>query len=170
MPATVLLATLACLDLPRPAETSTAMSQYFDMGDETLWNPSNGVSLMFQRQVAVFEAEMALPSGIGPMENDECQIRPDTFEVFVNALLAKHRRTSHAIWLALSDGFTATVLVLAERAGIDVDWEQHRTTPEGPLRDVQVSTVTGMPTPADGGVWAAGLRENAGRLGRSMPR
>ncbi|MEV7247468.1 DUF6086 family protein [Streptomyces cyaneofuscatus] len=31
---------------------------------------------MFQRQVAVFEAELELPSGIGPMENDECQITP----------------------------------------------------------------------------------------------
>ncbi len=73
------------------------MSQYFDIGDETLWNPSNGASRMFQRQVAVFEAELELPSGIGPMENDECQISPDTFETFVNALLATHRRTSHAI-------------------------------------------------------------------------
>ncbi|MFE1906006.1 DUF6086 family protein [Streptomyces gardneri] len=60
-----------------------------------------------------------------PMENDECQISPDTFEIFVNALLAKHRRTSHAIWLALSEGFIATVLVLAERAGIKVDWARH---------------------------------------------
>ncbi|MFE9457195.1 DUF6086 family protein [Streptomyces californicus] len=146
------------------------MSQYFDVGDETLWNPSNGASRMFQRQVAVFEAELDLPSGIGPMENDECQICPDAFEAFVNALLAKHRRTSHAIWLALSEGFTATVLVLAERAGIDVDWEQHGATPASPFEDVQVSAATGMSAPADGGAWAAGLRENARRLGRRMPR
>jgi hypothetical protein len=43
------------------------MSQYFDMGEETLWNPSNGASRLFQRQVAVFESELGLPSGIGPM-------------------------------------------------------------------------------------------------------
>ncbi|MEV2204869.1 DUF6086 family protein, partial [Streptomyces sp. NPDC047970] len=30
-----------------------------------------------------------------------------------------HRRTGHAVVLALSEGFTATVLVLAERAGIE---------------------------------------------------
>ncbi|MFE1292745.1 DUF6086 family protein [Streptomyces sp. NPDC058751] len=146
------------------------MSQYFDIGDETLWNPSNGTSRMFQRQVAVFEAELELPSGIGPMENDECQISPETLEIFVNALLAKHRRTSHAIWLALSEGFTATVLVLAERSGIKVDWARHEATPEAPLEDVQISTVTGMPAPAHGGVWAAGLREKARELGRRMPR
>ncbi|MCX3287239.1 DUF6086 family protein [Streptomyces sp. NEAU-H22] len=146
------------------------MSQYFDIGDETLWNPSNGVARMFQRQVAVFEAELALPSGIGPMENDECQIDPETFETFVNALLATHRRTSHAIWLALSEGFIATVLVLAERAAIKVAWERHGAAPEAPLEDVQVSTVTGMSAPAEGAAWAAGLREKSRELGRRMPR
>ncbi|WP_431982115.1 DUF6086 family protein [Streptomyces qinglanensis] len=146
------------------------MSQYFDIGDETLWNPSNGVSRMFQRQVAVFEAELELPSGIGPMVNDECQISPDTFETFVNALLAQHRKTSHSIWLALCEGFTAAVLVLAERAAIKVDWARHGAAPEAPFEDVQVSTVTGMSAPAEGTAWAAGLRGKAQELGRRMPR
>ncbi|WP_405983328.1 DUF6086 family protein [Streptomyces sp. NBC_00872] len=146
------------------------MSQYFDLGDETLWNPSNGASRMFRRQVAVFEAELELSSGIGPMENDECQIDLVTFEAFVNALLAQHRRTSHAIVLALSDGFTATVLVLAERAGIEVYWAQLGAAPDGPLEDVQVSALTGMSAPGEGGSWAAGLREKARELGRRMPR
>ncbi len=161
----VRLDTLACHDQLKGA----AMSQYFDMGDTTLWNPSNGASRMFQRQVAVFEAELGLPSGIGPMENDECQISPKPFETFANALLAEHRRTSHTIWLALSDGFTATVLVLAERAGIKVDWAQHGATPEAPFEDVQVSTVTGISAPADGEAWAEGLREKARQLGQRMP-
>ncbi|MFF5969107.1 DUF6086 family protein [Streptomyces collinus] len=146
------------------------MSQYFDMGDETLWNPSNGASRMFQRQVAVFESELGLPSGIGPMANDECQIDPITFETFVKALLAQHRRTSHAIVLALSEGFTATVLVLAERAGIAMDWAQLGTTPDGPPEDVQVSALTGMSAPAEGGTWGTGLREKARELSRRMPR
>ncbi|MDQ1039855.1 hypothetical protein QFZ75_006271 [Streptomyces sp. V3I8] len=146
------------------------MSQYFDMGDETLWNPSNGASRMFRRQVAVFEAELELSSGIGPMENDECQIDLATFAPFVNALLAHHRRTSHAIVLALSDGFTATVLALAERAGVEVDWAQLGAAPDGPFEDAQVSAVTGMSTPAEGGSWATGLRDKARELGRRMPR
>ncbi|MEV7373784.1 DUF6086 family protein [Streptomyces sp. NPDC090301] len=140
------------------------MSQYFLMGGETLWNPSNGASRMFQRQVAVFEAELELPSGIGPMENDEAQISP---EAFVDALLVRHRRTRHAILLALSDGFTAVVLVLAERAAIKVDWARHGAAPEGPFADVQVST-TGMSAPAEGAGWAAGLRERARELERMM--
>ncbi|MFE4984760.1 MULTISPECIES: DUF6086 family protein [unclassified Streptomyces] len=80
------------------------------------------------------------------------------------------RRTSHTIWLALSEGFTATVLVLAERAVIKVDWARQGAAPEAPLEDVQVSTVTGMSTPAEGAAWAAGLREKAQELGRRMPR
>lgn len=97
------------------------MSQYFELGDTTLWNPSTGVARLFLRHVALFEAELGLASGIGPMENDECPITPDAFAAFVDALLARHRKTSHAIMLALSEGFTATALVLAERAGIRVD-------------------------------------------------
>ncbi|MFE5656093.1 DUF6086 family protein [Streptomyces sp. NPDC056517] len=80
------------------------------------------------------------------------------------------RRTSHTIWLALSEGFTATVLVLAERAVIKVDWARQGAAPEAPLEDVQVSTVTGTSTPAEGAAWAAGLREKAQELGRRMPR
>ncbi|MFD9337180.1 DUF6086 family protein [Streptomyces sp. NPDC060028] len=146
------------------------MSQYFDVGNETLWNPSNGASRMFQRQVPVFEAELELPSGIGSMENEECQIDPAVFGAFANALLAQHRRTSHAIVLALSEGFTATVLVLAERAGIKPDWARLGGSPQAPLEDVQASTVAGMSAPPEGGAWGAGLREKAEELGRRMPR
>ncbi|MFG2483306.1 MULTISPECIES: DUF6086 family protein [Streptomyces] len=145
------------------------MSQYFDMGDVTLWNPSNGASRMFRRQVAVFEAELGLGSGIGPMENDECQVDPIAFAAFVDALLVQHRRTSHAIVLALSEGFTATVVVLAERAGIRMDWERLGATPEGPREDVQVSAA-GMAAPAPGRSWSTGLRERAAQLERRMPR
>ncbi|BDM69714.1 hypothetical protein HEK616_32010 [Streptomyces nigrescens] len=146
------------------------MSQYFDLGDTTLWNPSNGPSRMFQRHIAVFEAELQLPSGIGPMENDECKIDPATFETFVNALLAQQRKTSHAILLALSEGFTATVLVLAERAGISVDWAQLGSAPQDALKDGQASVVTAMSAPAEGRAWGAGLREKARELGQHMPR
>ncbi|KQX49914.1 MULTISPECIES: DUF6086 family protein [unclassified Streptomyces] len=145
------------------------MSQYFDLGDKTLWNPSNGASRMFQRQVALFEGELGIPSGFGPMENDECQIDPAAFGTFVHALLEGHRRTSHAILLALSEGFIATVVLLALRAGIQVDWARLGNAPDSPLTDVQVSAVTGMSAPAEGDDWSEGLRERARELGRFMP-
>ncbi len=63
------------------------MSQYFSVGDETLWNPSNGASRMFLNQVAIFEVELGIPSGLGPMEADECQVDPAAFAAFTDALL-----------------------------------------------------------------------------------
>ncbi|MGW9046114.1 DUF6086 family protein [Streptomyces lydicus] len=51
-----------------------------------------------------------------------CPAAPTLFKAFVGALLAWHRRTSHAVMVALSEGFVATVLVLAER----VDTSVHR--------------------------------------------
>jgi Family of unknown function (DUF6086) len=74
---------------------------------------------LFLRQVALFEEELALRSGIGAMEQDEAQIDPAVLEGFVEALLARRARTNHAIMQALSDGFVATMLVLAERAGTE---------------------------------------------------
>ncbi|WP_435130744.1 DUF6086 family protein [Actinacidiphila sp. bgisy144] len=120
--------------------------------------------------MSVFEAELELLSGIGPMENDECQIAPAVFEILVNALLVQHRRTSHAVVLAPSEGFTATVLVLAERAGIRADWAQFRSLPEGVLEDAQISVAAGISAPAEGRAWGAGLREKTRELGQRMPR
>ncbi|MFF9767624.1 DUF6086 family protein [Streptomyces sp. NPDC014636] len=145
------------------------MSQYFEIGEETLWNPSNGAARLFLRQVEVFEAELELPSGLGPMRNDECKIDPAVFGVFVHALLARHRRTGHAVVLALSEGFVGTVVVLAQRAGIDIDWARFEGFPDGPLSDVQVSAA-GMSGPGDGGPWAAALRARAAGLSRGMAR
>ncbi|MER5600073.1 DUF6086 family protein [Streptomyces sp. NPDC002265] len=99
------------------------MSQYYDLGDRTLWNPSNGASRLFMSQVAVYQAEVGLPSGIGPMESDECQIDPVAFAAFVDALLAWHSRTRHAVMATVSEGFVATVLALADMANIEVSWQ-----------------------------------------------
>ncbi|MGW6506018.1 DUF6086 family protein [Streptomyces niveus] len=140
------------------------MSQYYDVGDQTLWNPSNGASRLFMSQVSVYQAELGLPSGIGPMRADECQIDPLVFEEFVDALLAWHRRTSHEVVAALSEGFIAAVLVLAERAGIEVNWLPAGSTEDGGLKDVQA------PAAADSseGTWAAALQRKSRDLARFM--
>ncbi|WSY86735.1 DUF6086 family protein [Streptomyces sp. NBC_00876] len=140
------------------------MSQYYDMGDQTLWNPSNGVSRLFMSQVSVYQAELGLPSGIGPMRADECQIDALVFKAFVDALLAWHRRTGHAVMAALSEGFVATVLVLAERAVLDVTWQPTGFTEAGGLSDVQVPTAPDSCETAR----AAGLRRKSRELGRLM--
>ncbi|WTO37221.1 DUF6086 family protein [Streptomyces achromogenes] len=100
------------------------MSMYFDIGDETLWNPSNGAGRLFLRQVEVFEAELKLPSGIGPGkyagDPDTLAVDPAVYAEFARGLVAWHCRTGHAVITALSEGFVATAVALARRAGIDV--------------------------------------------------
>ncbi|MEU6243496.1 DUF6086 family protein [Streptomyces sp. NPDC047024] len=146
------------------------MSQDYILGDDTLWNPSNGASRLFRRQVELFEAELGLPSGIGPMECDESQIDPALFGTFAHALLTRHRRTSHTIILTLSEGFTATVLALAERAGIALDWAELAAIPQGGRSDVQISVGTGMAMAEEPDAWAAALREKAAYVSRGMAR
>ncbi|MFE4642377.1 DUF6086 family protein [Streptomyces sp. NPDC056730] len=158
---------MSCHDLPaRPVrqQEEAPVSQYYEMGDQTLWNPSNGASRLFLRQVDLHQDELGQPSGIGPMEADACQIDPVVFEAFVDALLARHRRTSHAVMTALSEGFVATVLVLAERAGIEVRWQAADAAGNGGREDVQVPAA---PRPT-GEAWMAALRQRSRELGRFM--
>jgi hypothetical protein len=100
------------------------VSQYYELGDATLWNPSNGASRLFLCQVALFEEEIGLASGIGPMESDEAEVGFDSFEGFLSALLVWRGQTNHAVVQALSDGFIATCVVLAERAGATLCWPE----------------------------------------------
>ncbi|WP_432144723.1 DUF6086 family protein [Streptomyces sp. bgisy084] len=140
------------------------MSQYYDLGDQTLWNPSNGASRLFMSQVSVYQAELGLPSGIGPMQADECQIDPVVFKAFVDDLLTWHRRTSHAVMAALAEGFVATVLVLAGRAGIEVNWQSAGFAEVAGVKDVQVPTA---PDPSER-EWAAAVQQKSRELGRFM--
>ncbi|MFD3510245.1 DUF6086 family protein [Nocardia sp. NPDC058666] len=128
------------------------MSQYYELGTVTLWNPSNGASRLFLRQVRLFEEELGLPSGIGPMEADECQITVGLLANFLDVLLVRRASTHHAVIQALSDGFIATMIVVAERAGIEVRWP----VPDAPVWGV-----------AD--VWGE-VREHARRLALQMAR
>ncbi|WP_225891209.1 DUF6086 family protein [Streptomyces dioscori] len=135
------------------------MSQYYDLGDRTLWNPSNGASRLFMNQITVYQAEVSLPSGIGPMEADECQIDPIAFAAFVDALLAWHSGTRHAVMATLSEGFVATVLALAEAANIEVDWQAAERAESDYLKTASDPHAQ---------KWTAALREKSRGLVRHM--
>ena len=138
------------------------MSQYFDLGDETLWNPSNGAARLFLRHVALYEEELGVPAGIGPMENDECQVDPAAFGTFVSALLQWRDSTQHGVIDALSAGFVATAVALAERAGAQPRWPEPRAGLQG-RTDIQVP----LPDRQD---WTGPARERVRELHRCMPR
>lgn len=101
------------------------MSMYFDISDETLWNPSNSAGRLFLRQVEVFEAELKLASGIGQGkywgDPDTLEVDPVVYAEFARGLVAWHCQTGHSVILTLSEGFVATAVALARRAGIEVE-------------------------------------------------
>lgn len=110
-------------------------------------------------QVSVYQAEVGLPSGIGPMEADECQIDPIAFAVFVDALLAWHSETRHAVMATLSEGFVATVLALAEKAKIEVNWQAAESAESRCLKAA---------TDPHAKEWTAALRQKSRALTRHM--
>lgn len=159
--------TIAGVAASGPAE-SRLVSQYFLPGDVTLWNPSNGASALFLRQTAGFEEVLDLPSGIGPMEEDEARVTADALATFLGALSAWRNSSNHAVLAALSDGFTATMLVLVERAGAEVHWPARCGSARVGLHDVHVKV---RPATADAGAdWTARVREQARRLDLAMAR
>lgn len=96
------------------------MSQYYNMGDEVLWNPATGVSRLFLAQVAAFERELGIPSGIGHMEADDSEVDPVGLARFAEELVGRYLR-GHPVAAALSEGFTAVVAALAANARIPLD-------------------------------------------------
>ncbi|MFJ5307091.1 DUF6086 family protein [Streptomyces sp. NPDC088350] len=124
------------------------MSMYFDIDDETLWNPSNGAGRLFLRHVEIFESELKLTSGIGQGKHagdpDTLDVDPSAYAEFVRGLVAWHCRTGHSVILALSEGFAATAVALARRAGIEVELPEPGSgsgsgqASGGSRRDIQV--------------------------------
>ncbi|MGW2567539.1 DUF6086 family protein [Streptomyces sp. NPDC001537] len=112
------------------------MSQYYEVDGETVWNPGTLSSRLFLEYVRVYEGLLEVPSGLGPMLNDECRIDPPAFEGFVNAVLVWWDRTGSAVIDALAGGFVATLVALAEKAGVEVRWPE-RSEAEGRVEAVR---------------------------------
>ncbi|SDK44548.1 DUF6086 family protein [Nonomuraea jiangxiensis] len=143
------------------------MSQYYQVHDQVLWNPSNGVFALFMRSAQALAPEAGLPTGLGPMRSDECQIDLKAFTAFVSALVERYERTNHPILHALMEGFIATALVLVQRGGAELD-RSEREDSDG-RREVQVSGPS-TSLPEGGGGTAGRWAELSARHARAMPR
>lgn len=147
-----------------------AMGMNFDIGDETLWSPSNGAGRLFLRQLEVFEVELKQPSGIGQGrywgDPDTLEVDPAVYAEFVRGLVAWHCGTGHSVILALSEGFVATTVALARRAGITVEMPEPKSghARDGVQHDVQVP---GSPRTASAAVVIA-LDARAREIDRGM--
>jgi len=93
------------------------VSQYFQTGDLVLWNPANRVAELFFRTSEAIAPTVGLETGIAPVPADEYEIDLDAFTVFVDALVHRYLSSSHTILMSLLEGFTATALVMVQRAG-----------------------------------------------------
>ncbi|GAB3885879.1 hypothetical protein GCM10029964_049260 [Kibdelosporangium lantanae] len=98
------------------------MSQYFEVGEETLWNPSNGPGILFARTARAMESIAGVPCGIGvgrwgPGDPDCHSIDLPVFTAFTDALVRRYRTSNHVILRSLLEGFLATAIVMVRRGG-----------------------------------------------------
>jgi hypothetical protein len=139
------------------------MSQYFQVGDLVLWNPSNRVAQLFVRTSNAVAPLVDTPTGIGLMSADEYNLDLDAFVGFVDALVKQYLSSSHPVLRSLLEGFLATTLVLVHRAGRSVP-SLHAPPATLDPRDVSVGPE---------GIGALGdpirLRELAEAMARAMP-
>lgn len=94
------------------------MSMTFQIGDNVLWAPSIQVGRLFKGQADVIASVFAVPSGVGDVIDDECEIEPAVFVNFVAQLAKQYQGTAHPILRSLLVGFVGTSMVLVERAGL----------------------------------------------------
>jgi hypothetical protein len=137
------------------------VSQYFQVGDQILWNPSNRVAKLFIRMADVAAEIAEQRPGIHDTGSDEYELDPVAFATFVDALTRRYLSSSHLIMRSLLEGFLATALVLVERAGGTVP-----TLLEVPILDQRDVSVSPEGIGALGDV--AQLRELAATHARAM--
>ncbi|MBK3572179.1 DUF6086 family protein [Streptomyces sp. MBT62] len=100
------------------------MSQYYEVDGESVWNPGTLSSTIFLADVRFYEDLLGVPSGLGPMRNDECPVDPPVLGSFVDAVLEWWDRTGSLVIDLLAEGFIATLVTLAEKTGTEARWPE----------------------------------------------
>jgi hypothetical protein len=93
------------------------VSCFFQIGEDDVWNPANLVARTFHAEVLALEKVFEVPSGLGPITDDECRIDNRDFTPFVATLLREYQKTNHTVLRSLLEGVIGVGLVLLERAG-----------------------------------------------------
>lgn len=112
------------------------MSCVFEADDITLWNPSNTVARLFKAQAEAVATAFHVPSGLGEIIDDECQVDVAALEDFVAEASKAYQQSVHPVLKALTISVIATAGVLVQRAGgsfptldplADAAWAQMRS-------------------------------------------
>jgi hypothetical protein len=102
----------------RALEDNARMSQYFSVGDETIWNSPGVVDgTLFAAMAEVLADRLKVPSGLSGMIDDDCEIDVPAFEIFVGALLERDYGAGGWFWRHVVPGYILTAWTLLERAG-----------------------------------------------------
>lgn len=91
------------------------MSQYFQSDGVVLWNPATARAQRFLEEVRALEVELDTPSGVGPMESDECEIDLPALSRFARILATSTRPET-------CGETVLTVLAMAVRSGATATW------------------------------------------------
>jgi hypothetical protein len=109
-----------------------SVSQYFQVGDLILWNPSRCVAELFVQTGEAVANLVDMTSGIGPMNADEYEIDMDAFVSFVDVVVERYMSSNHAVLRSLLEGFLVAAIVLVGRAGRVVSALHTHAAPEDP--------------------------------------
>lgn len=92
------------------------MSCLFEVGDTTVWSPSNTIARLFKGQADAVAAAFHVTSGLGEIIEDECAVDLPAFEKFVAEAVRQYGHATHPILRSLTVSVIATASVLVERA------------------------------------------------------
>jgi hypothetical protein len=96
------------------------VSQYFRLGEHYLWNPATAVAQLFYRTADAMAPFVGVPHGLRDTCQDEYDVDPAQFTVFVDALARRYLGSNHAELRTLVEGFLVIAIALARRAGLSV--------------------------------------------------
>jgi hypothetical protein len=93
------------------------VSYVFDVGDETVWNPSLRTGRLFVGLTRYLAELTSRPTGLNAVANDMYEIEVKPFRILVNAVYEDFRSTDHLVYRGQLRGWLLTSLVLLDRAG-----------------------------------------------------
>src|SRR4051794_29752851 len=80
-----------------------------------LWEPAGDVARLFLAQVRALEELSGTPSGIGALNADEVEVRPDLLERFIDHCMSVLEPSNSGALSALSEGVVAVLMALHHR-------------------------------------------------------
>ena len=125
------------------------MSYIFTIADtdEDVWEPALAVGQLFMGGVdALGSLILRVPSGLDDVSGDWVMVDTGAYGEFVHAALHRRGRATHSEFLTMLDGLLPVMIMLADRAGIEL-------TPTTPTERVYLEWARDQDRVLHGHVW-----------------